>query len=93
MGASFEYKHFPKTQPKELKEQYNTYFLQLEAEYGHNRYSGQLSALPCDIAFTRQSFDNTQTAIDWIVENHKKWEAPLAVQVPDGWIIGGWCPS
>lgn len=93
MGANFQYEQIKVIGVKELEEQYSEIVSQLEAEYGSNPYSGQLSALPHKIEFTSHIFDDVQSAADWIVENHEKWESPLAVRVPDGWVVGGWCPS
>ena len=93
MGANFQTEHFPVTDKEQIKQKYVEYISAREFEQGHDPYSGYLSTLGHNIVFTTQEFDDILAANNWIAENHEKWEPPLAVKVPDGWLIGGWCPS
>lgn len=59
-------------------------------------YSGEINTLGEDIEWVRVSpFDSEREAVDYIENNHKKWENPLGVPFMNGkdinYAVGGLC--
>lgn len=63
---------------------------------GH-AYSGGFG-MANGLEFPDQTFDTTDAAYQWLMDNAQKWEAALCVTVKEGdkpavWMIGAWCSS
>lgn len=100
MGSTFEAKYIQSIETSEASQLYSDYVSALEiendrinADAGFFVETGELDMLGEQIVFTDNVFDEIESAKDWLRINHQKWKPPLAVRVPDGWLIGGWCPS
>jgi hypothetical protein len=59
-------------------------------------YTGQINTMEDNINWVSiDPFDNLNCAVDYIEENHEKWNNPLGVPFKDGYkinyAVGGWC--
>ena len=59
---------------------------------GHS-YSGSIGMLGVDIQWREEKFQTLAECETFIMDNHRKWDPPMAVAFEGGWIVGGWCSS
>ena len=91
MGAELAYITV-RTQDKEaVKKRFDDSAEQSRYEDGH-LYSGGIGMMHSIAKWVNG--DRTQEqAVDFLMENHKKWDDAMAVQFQDGWVVGGWASS
>lgn len=58
-----------------------------------NSYSGRIGMLNGEIQWHPKKLNTQEEAVQYVMENHDKWEPPVAAQFDDGWVVGGWCSS
>ena len=96
MGASFSYRVYRATSIDEVKKKWSSDVEQSLYESGHS-YSGEIGMLGEDFIVT-QTCKTIEESIEYIEDNHKKWETALCVPTTDksgysAYVVGGWCSS
>ena len=93
MGAALDGRVYKGTKEQASK-QWHEDVAQSQIEDG-NSYSGCIGMLSGNIDWrTALVFDNENAAWDWLDEKHRKWSAPIGVQIGfegERWLIGGLC--
>lgn len=80
MGAHGEIVTFDgKLTPKELEAAWNAKVLQCLHEFGDG-YNGTITTMSGVDVYPDKVFNSIQEAEEWILNNHQKWEAGLAVR-------------
>jgi len=91
MGAIFDYRIYRDIEMEELRKKWNDDVEEDLYENGHS-YSGSIGMLGSRFVLKSEK-GSKELAIEYIEENHDKWDAPMCVPFPGGYVIGGWCSS
>jgi hypothetical protein len=92
MGANLDYRIYKTIDRKKIQKEWDNDVEQDLYDNGHS-YSGGIGMLGTDIQWQTHKAASFQEASDYIQTHHVKWEPPMAVGFPDGWVVGGWCSS
>jgi len=96
MGAVFQYTTYSDCSVEGLQRQFHETVEDAIAEYGYGGYTGTFAEAD-GLVVAGETFEDTETALDWIQNHHEKWEPVLAVKASSGsqtvWIVGGWLSS
>jgi hypothetical protein len=98
MGASFGYRVFEdKDGITNMQKLWDSECRQSRIENGSS-YSGSIGMLKSNPVWKDKGHKNKDDAMDFVCDNHSKWEAPIATSFSNEeglkmWIIGGWCSS
>ena len=93
MGGSLDTRTYDKELTKEQVENEFSRDQQDSAyESGHS-YSGQIGVMPSGIDWLTEKFKTNSEAIDYITDEHDKWDKAFGVRTEEGYVVGGWCSS
>jgi hypothetical protein len=96
MGACFNSRVFSTDDREAITRSWDNAVEQSLYEDGHS-YSGEIGMLRGSIQWVDKELENEDTAEDYVVDHHEKWEPAMAVSFTlDGkkaWLVGGWCSS
>jgi len=92
MGAEFNYRHYGDRDAAKVLIKWRRDVDNDLYEYGRS-YSGSIGMLGADIQWRDEKFQTLAECEKFLMDNHEKWQPPLAVGYADGWVVGGWCSS
>ena len=96
MCACIDYYSFRGTE-QQLKAFHRQKQRELCEEYGNDTYAGHLGILPAGLDMCKQRFRGFNAAMEYVEENHSKWNPPMAVvyyqRSRKFFLIAGWCPE
>lgn len=92
MGAEFDFRTYRTFDKSEILTQWMSDVDTSLRENGDS-YSGCIGMLTGAIQWHAPTLATQEEAIQYVMENHDKWEPPVAVQFAEGFVIGGWCSS
>ena len=100
MGASEDFRTYPKQDVwgggirtrSDIEKLFAGDQKQSAYEDGHS-YSGQIGVMPTGISWVDKTFESYNEAENYILENHEKWDEAMGTEFPNGFLVGGWCPS
>ncbi len=92
MGAELDFRTYRTFDKSEVRKSWIDDVDRSLMENG-NSYSGCIGMLGDNIQWRTQKVHTQEEAVQYIMENHDKWEPPIAVQFIEGWVVGGWCSS
>lgn len=93
MGAIFQHITYSDCSVEELQRKFYTTVEYAAYEYGYSGYTGSFADSD-GLVVAGETFEDTETALNWIRNHHAKWEPVLAVKANSGnetvWVVGGW---
>jgi len=93
MGAEFNCVHYKPSSKATVKKLWKLAVKDDLYDNGHVS-SGSIGMLGTDIQWREESFATLAACEKFLMDNHEKWEPPLAVELKSGgWVVGGWCSS
>lgn len=95
MGAHDEIYTYRNKSKQEVRQAWTVAQEDARAMYGFDPYSGTIATMPGPPRFIDRVFDDENAAHEFILDNHDKREAAIAVsfKLEDGsfaWAVGGW---
>ncbi len=92
MGAELDFRTYRTFDKSEIRKAW-TDDVEASLIANGNSYSGCIGMLGGEIQWHPKKLSTQDEAIQYLTENHDKWEPPVAVQFIEGWVVGGWCSS
>jgi hypothetical protein len=92
MGAEFQCVRYKPSSKQTVKKLWKRDVEDDLYDNGHS-YSGSIGMLGTDIQWRDEKFQTLAECEKFLMDNHEKWQPPLAVGYADGWVVGGWCSS
>jgi hypothetical protein len=97
MGACFVLERAPNSSTADLNQWFAKRLRKLKREHGSNGYTGTFLSSPGVKVVMHglypKKFTNSERAIQWLCDNHVKYQNVLAVKTDENsdWILGAWC--